>query len=68
MSRRTANITQADIARAIRAVQSAGLHVLRVVVRADGIALETVERRVPQGETDLAAESKVAENRRIVVL
>lgn len=44
MPRRPAAITQADVARAIRAVQAAGLPILRVVVRPDGVAVETTER------------------------
>lgn len=42
MSRHAATVTQADIARAIRAVQAAGLPVMRVVVKADGVVVETV--------------------------
>ncbi|GJE19537.1 hypothetical protein [Methylobacterium marchantiae] len=42
MGRRAAIVTQADIARAIRAVQAAGLPVMRVVVKADGVVVETV--------------------------
>lgn len=68
MPRRPANITQADIARAIRAVQNAGLHVVRVVVRAYGIAVETVEHRDPQNETDTSAEAEFAGNQHIVIL
>lgn len=41
MPRRPATITQADVARAIRAVQAAGLPIVRVVVRGDGVAVET---------------------------
>ena len=42
MPRRPANVTQADIARAIRAVRDAGLSVARVVMRADGgVSVET---------------------------
>ena len=68
MPRRPANITQADIARAIRAVQNAGLHVVRVVVRADGIAVETVERLGPDGEPDVVEEAEVAEKQHEVIL
>lgn len=41
MGRRTAVVTQADVVRAIRAAQAAGLTITRLVVRADGVALET---------------------------
>ncbi|MDR7039774.1 hypothetical protein J2X36_004552 [Methylobacterium sp. BE186] len=66
MPRRAANVTQADIARAIRAVQNAGLPVLRVVVRTDGVAVETKEI----SNTDASAEdrSKLADSERVVVL
>ena len=41
MSRRAAAVTQADIARAIRAARQAGLEVLRLVARPDGVSIET---------------------------
>lgn len=41
MSRRPANITQADIARTCRALQACGYTIARVVTRADGVAFET---------------------------
>ena len=41
MPRRSATITQADVSRAIRAAKAAGLPIVRIVVRADGIAVET---------------------------
>ena len=68
MPHRPANITQADIARAIRAVQNAGLPVLRVVVRADGIAVETVEPSTLAGQPDAAVELEIVENSREVIL
>lgn len=43
MSRRPALVTQADVARAIRAAQNAGLRVVRVVARPDGVSIETSE-------------------------
>jgi hypothetical protein len=43
MSNRRAIATQADVSRAIRAAQKAGLTVVRVIVREDGIAVETAE-------------------------
>lgn len=65
MPRRPAAITQADVARVIRAVQAVGLPVLRVVVRPDGVAVETVER--PRDEAEPLPES-LAEERPPVVL
>lgn len=41
MSRRSALVTQAEIARAVRATMAAGLTVVRVVTRPDGVAIET---------------------------
>ena len=65
MPRRAASVTQADIARAIRAMQAAGLPVLRVIVRADGIAVETASDSsmgsMPQIE-------RVADKDRVVIL
>jgi hypothetical protein len=43
MSRRPANVLQADIARAIRAAKQAGLTIVRIVARPDGVSLETDE-------------------------
>lgn len=63
MPRRPAAITQADVARAIRAVQAAGLPVHRVVVRPDGVAVETV----PGPEAELAQPKLVGE-RKVVIL
>ncbi len=47
MSRRPALITQADVARAIRATRSAGLTIVRVVARPDGVSIETAESPIP---------------------
>lgn len=41
--RRAATVTQVDIARAIRDVRAAGLPVMRVIVRSDSVAVETVQ-------------------------
>ena len=38
---RGATVTQADISRVIRALRDAGLRVARVVVRPDGVVVET---------------------------
>lgn len=63
MPRRPAAITQADVARAIRAVQAAGLPVLRVVVRPDGVAVETTPGTNADGNSP-----KLAGERKVVVL
>lgn len=66
MPRRAATVTQADIARAIRAIQAAGLPVMRVIVRADGVAVETAKTSQDAGpEAPLTA---VAGEGRVVVL
>lgn len=66
MPRRSATVTQADIARAIRAVQAAGLPVMRVIVRADGVAVETVKTYDAVGPE--APLTPVADEGRVVVL
>lgn len=40
---RSAIVTQAEVARSIRAARVAGLTVVRVVVRSDGVAIETAD-------------------------
>jgi hypothetical protein len=47
MPYRPAIVTQADITRAIRALLAAGLPVTRVVLRADGVSVETTEGQYP---------------------
>ncbi len=48
MGRRAVNVTQADIKRVIRAVQDAGLPVVRVIIRPNGeITVETVHIPYP---------------------
>lgn len=66
MPRRAATVTQADIARAIRAVQAAGLQVMRVVVRPDGVAVETVEQEAER--TRYEAQPDLADEGRVVIL
>ncbi|KQP35969.1 hypothetical protein [Methylobacterium sp. Leaf100] len=66
MPRRAAVVTQADIARAIRAVQAAGLPVMRVVVRSDGVAVETV--LPPDHAAAPQLPDEVANDERVVVL
>ena len=65
MPRRAASVTQADIARAIRAMQAAGLPVLRVIVRADGIAVETAADSSVGSMTQI---ERVADKDRVVIL
>ncbi len=43
MARRSALVTQADVSRAIRATKAAGLTIVRVVARPDGVAIETAD-------------------------
>jgi hypothetical protein len=43
MSNRPALVTQADVARVIRACRRTGLTVMRVVVKPDGVEVETAE-------------------------
>lgn len=43
MSNRPALVTQADVKRVIRACQAAGLTVVRVIVKHDGVQIETSE-------------------------
>ncbi len=52
MPRRPALITQADVSRAIRAVQAVGLDVAAVVVRPDGVSVETRPSNVIAGDRD----------------
>ena len=47
MGRRAAVVTQADIARAIRALQATGLPVTRVVVRGHEVLVETTAPEPP---------------------
>jgi hypothetical protein len=54
MPRRPASVTQADIARMIRAAQQCGLTITRLVVRSDGVAVETSAA----GATDAAGRGK----------
>lgn len=60
MSRTPANFKQADVARAIRAARSCGLVVARVVVKGDGVFIETHEAVVD--------DKAVVEEKREIVL
>lgn len=66
MPRRAATVTQADIARAIRAVQAAGLPVLRVVVRSDGVVVETIHQQ--DRPLDLEMDEALASEERVIDL
>ncbi|TXN71722.1 hypothetical protein FV230_07315 [Methylobacterium sp. WL6] len=66
MPRRAAAVTQADIARVIRAVQASGLPVVRVVVRSDGVSVET-SPSIGQGP-EAHCSDEVADSDRVVVL
>jgi len=59
MSNRRATVTQADIARAIRAAKKEGLTVARLVVRSDGVAVETSENDQPDATMTVEPESEV---------
>ena len=50
MAGRSAKVTQAELERAIRAMNSAGLKVERVIARVDGYAIETSPSLVPHAE------------------
>ena len=45
MSRRPALVTQADVKRVIAAAQAAGLTVHRILIRQDGVSVETVDSK-----------------------
>jgi len=51
MSRRPAIATETEVKRMIRAAQSAGLTVVRIVHRLDGVAIETDAAPVPETST-----------------
>ena len=59
MSNRRATVTQADIARAIRAAKKEGLTVARLVVRSDGVAVETSENGQPDATMTIESEPDV---------
>lgn len=67
MPRRPAAFTQADVSRVIRAVRDSGLPVVRVVVRPDGIAVETVQDPGTEREA-VPVQDPVADSDRVVVL
>lgn len=63
---RRTSVRQSEIQRAIRAVHAAGLTVFRVVVRADGVSIETLEQ--PDREEDELHAEEGHHQDRVVVL
>jgi hypothetical protein len=60
MSGRAAVVTQADVARVIRALKATGLTIARVIARPDGVAVETTEAVVSgDNGTETVARKKV---------
>ena len=66
MSRHATTVSQAAIARAIRAVKATGLPVVRVVVRTDGVSVETIQPSNANDED--TAQVKVANRGCVVIL
>lgn len=63
MPRRAASVTQADIARAIRAMKAEGCPAVRVVMRDGGVIVEPAEMT-----DEPARDRRLAERGRVVVL
>jgi hypothetical protein len=59
---RRATVTQADVARTIRATKKEGLTVTRLVVRPDGIAVETSENDQPDATMTIESEPDVVKS------
>jgi hypothetical protein len=66
MPRSGSNVTQADIARMIRAVKAAGLPIVRVVMGPDGVAIVTAEADRPADQPN--PDDEVAEREPMVLL
>jgi hypothetical protein len=64
MPRRPAIVTQADVARSIRAVMAAGLTIIRVVTRPDGVSIETATKG---GEMSPSADLSENEPKKVVL-
>jgi hypothetical protein len=64
MPRRPAIVTQADVARSIRAVMAAGLTIIRVVTRPDGVSIETATKG---GEVSPSADLSENEPKKVVL-
>ncbi|MCJ2051195.1 hypothetical protein MKL01_16085 [Methylobacterium sp. J-070] len=62
MPRTPARVTQADIARAIRALRDAGFPIVRVVMRDGGVTVEPAE------PVETPASRRLADRERVVVL
>ena len=56
MSNRRATISQADVARVIRACRREGLAIVRIVVRSDGVSVEATDGEGPPGSIKLPLE------------
>ena len=59
LPRTAAKVTQADIARAARALRAAGVARVRVVFRAEGISVEADDERGPEAPAPVARREKV---------
>lgn len=63
MSPRPATVSQADVVRAIKACQKAGIAIARIVVRGDGVAIETSDGseaiRIPSPQIAVAEQPPV---------
>ncbi|WP_043345916.1 hypothetical protein [Methylobacterium sp. B1] len=57
--RRGASVTQADIARAARALRSAGVEKVRIVFRPEGISVEADDGQPSERENRLAQRTRV---------
>jgi hypothetical protein len=55
VSYRPATVTQADVARVIRACRQEGLEIKRIVVRKDGVSIEAACDEGPEKSTGLEA-------------
>lgn len=59
MPRRGASVTQADIARAARALRSAGIDKVRIVFRPEGVSVEADDGQPTEREVRLAQRTRV---------
>jgi hypothetical protein len=57
--RTPAKVTQADLARAARALRATGVERVRVVFREDGISVEADDGRPPERRSTLAQRERV---------
>jgi len=56
MPRRPARITQADVARAVRAITAAGLVITRIEIGTDGQIVVITDQQLARGQDDLDRE------------